>query len=220
MFFLPPNKSHIAIACSHIEHRYYSCTVVGWWSQGWHLPHLSRNPKSQIAAIIDASDHPKSNLNPKLEPLSALAKKYQCPTFSTIQQVFDQDPALAASLDGAIVCTPHATHSDVGVFLLDEGSKPQRQKPLHILMEKPMTTNVQQAQQLYDTIQSNKNSNGGGAFLVNHSANYIPQTKAAHDLVQAGNIGEIQHITGFMASPLSWIFEDPSNKYVCGCTVL
>ena len=25
---------------------------AGWWSQGWHLPHLSRNSEVVIAAII------------------------------------------------------------------------------------------------------------------------------------------------------------------------
>ena len=25
---------------------------AGWWSQGWHLPHLHRNEKVRIAAIV------------------------------------------------------------------------------------------------------------------------------------------------------------------------
>jgi hypothetical protein len=25
---------------------------AGWWSQGWHLPHMQRNEKVAIAAII------------------------------------------------------------------------------------------------------------------------------------------------------------------------
>lgn len=27
---------------------------AGWWSQGWHLPHLHRNEKVTIAAIVGA----------------------------------------------------------------------------------------------------------------------------------------------------------------------
>jgi predicted dehydrogenase len=165
-----------------------------------------RNPKAKIAAIVDASDHPKSNLNPNLEPLSTLKEKYQCPIFSSVQDLFEKDPDLAASVDGVIVCTPHATHSDIGGFLLEKAQG--RPKPLHILMEKPMTTNVDQAKKLHQmAIQSPSST-----FLVNHSANYIQQSKVARELVESGKIGEIQHITGFMASPLSWIFEDPSNK--------
>lgn len=179
---------------------------AGWWSQGWHLPHLQRNPKAKIAAIVDAADHPKSNLNPNLEPLSALKEKYQCPTFSSVEELFEKNKDLADSVDGVIVCTPHATHSDIGGFLLEQANG--RSKPLHLLMEKPMTTNVRQAKKLHEKALQSPSS----TFLVNHSANYIQQSKVARQLVESGKIGEIQHITGFMASPLSWIFEDPSNK--------
>lgn len=181
---------------------------AGWWSQGWHLPHLQRNPRAKICVIVSAHDVPKSNLNPNLEPLSALQEKYQqCPVFSSVEELFENDPDLAASLDGVIVCTPHATHSDIGSFLLGHTTS-SRTKPLHVLMEKPMTTNVDQAKKLHQSALASKCS----TFLVNHSANYIPQSRKAQELVEAGKIGEIQHITGFMASPLSWIFEDPSNR--------
>ena len=43
------------------------------WTQDWHLPHLSRNSGSTIAAIVNRSGHPESNLNPNLEPLSTAA---------------------------------------------------------------------------------------------------------------------------------------------------
>jgi len=198
---------------------------LGWWSQGWHLPHLQRNPKAKIAAMVDTSDHPKSNLNPNLEPLSVLKDKYQCPTFSSIEQLFETNPDLAATLDGVIVCTSHATHSDIGTYLLLQQQDTKRSKPLHLLTEKPMTTNVDQAKHLHETVQkatttTTKGGGGGGgggsknhtsSFLINHSANYIPQTRKARELVQSGAIGTIQHITAFFASPLSWIFEDPSN---------
>ena len=187
---------------------------AGWWSQGWHLPHLWRNPRTQIAAIVDATTHPKSNLNPNLEALSTLQEKYQCPTFGSVQELFhgnEKNQELAASLDGLIVCTPHATHSDIGTFLLEQATKRPNNKPLHLFMEKPMTTNVNQAQALHETVKSSSLSTKS-SFLINHSANYIPQTKTAKELVQAGAIGDLQHVTAFMASPLSWIFEDKENS--------
>ena len=117
---------------------------AGWWSQGWHLPHLLRNPQTKITAIVDACDHPQSNLNPSLEALSTLQEKYQCQIFSSVQELFDvnnkneANRELASSLDGIIVCTPHATHSDIGIFLLQQAVKRPDHKPLHLLMEKPM----------------------------------------------------------------------------------
>lgn len=184
---------------------------AGWWTQGWHLPHLHRNPKAEIAAIIDTAEQPRSNLNPNLEPLSTLRAKYNCPSFSSVEELFNKDSKLAASIDGVIVCTPHATHSDVGGFLLEQAKKRKEQpsggKPLHILMEKPFTTSVDQAKQMHDAVQ--EYSTGG--FLINHSANYTPQAQMARDLIKSGRIGQVRHITASFASPLSWIFEDPSN---------
>ena len=52
--------------------------VIGaaWWSQGWHLPQLHRNPDSVIAAIMQRSEQPKAAafLNLTLETKTQLAK--------------------------------------------------------------------------------------------------------------------------------------------------
>mmetsp|Transcript_19791 Transcript_19791/g.29034 ORF Transcript_19791/g.29034 Transcript_19791/m.29034 type:complete len:398 (+) Transcript_19791:463-1656(+) len=179
---------------------------AGWWSQGWHLPHLSRNQNVNIVAIVDTSDQPKSNLNPHLQPLSDLAKTYSCPVFKSVRDMLD-DPTIGANVDGCIVCTPHATHFQIGEELLREGEK--RGKPMNILMEKPMTTNVRQAHSLHNLATTL--SDPKGCFLVNHSANFRTQARTAREIVLSGKIGKIRHVTGFMASPLSWIFDDPSN---------
>ena len=102
---------------------------------------------------------------------------------------------------------------------------------INVLMEKPMTTNVQEARELHNLLMARREEeskkNGGsaaspamigggiGCFLVNHSANYRPQARAARELIQSSSnnkIGQIRHVSAFFASPLSWIFDDPSNK--------
>lgn len=42
---------------------------AGWWSQGWHLHSLHNNQRCNLVTIVDTSLHPRSNLNPELEPL-------------------------------------------------------------------------------------------------------------------------------------------------------
>jgi predicted dehydrogenase len=143
-------------------------------------------------------------------------------------------------MQGALVCTPHATHYAIGVELIREAKRRYEEneneyKPLNVLMEKPMTTDVYEAIELHnllmerkregdkkhsncnaiesdDNTANNQRIGGGiGCFLVNHSANFRPQARAAHELIQSGKLGDIRHITAFFASPLSWIFDDPSN---------
>ncbi len=197
---------------------------AGWWAQGWHIPHLHRNPDVHLAAIVSASSEPKSNLNPHLESLPTLALKYGTVTFTSVTELLN-DPSVGPTLDGAIVVTPHSTHFPIGEELLRFAQQRRReqqqgqQRPLHILMEKPMTTNVHSAKQLHDLVQKFQTTTTDDAdnthpiyFMLNHTANYRIQTKMARELVVGGAIGQVRHISAFLASALCGIFEDPANK--------
>jgi predicted dehydrogenase len=182
---LPPPRAKIAVI------------GAGWWSQGWHIPHLHRNEKVDLVGIVDTSPHPTSNLNPDLESLDDLAKRYDTPVYTSVDELLSATP----DLDGVIVATPHATHHSVGLKLLNKTGK-----PLHILMEKPMTTNVHEAFELHQLASSpsRASSDGTFAFLVNHSANYRAQTVAARTAV--AKVGRVRHVSLFFASALCWIF--------------
>lgn len=127
---------------------------TGWWSQGWHLPHLSKNQKIKLV-VVDQNPQPKSNLNPDLEPLSNLADRYGAPFFNSTEDLL-ADPVLGPTLDGALVATPHASHFKIGEVLLREGMRRKRDaknndyRPINILMEKPMTTNVDEGKNMHD----------------------------------------------------------------------
>ena len=46
--------------------------------------------------------------------------------------------------------------------------------------------------------------------MVNNTANWRANAQRAHELVQAGELGEIRHVTCSMGSPLASLFEDPN----------
>ena len=145
----------VAAAAAAAARRTANIAVIGsgWWSQGWHLPHLHRNKDVKLAAIVDSSTHPKSPLNPSLEPLSALSALYQAPTFSSVTDLLESE--LGPTLDGVLVATPHATHYEIGELLLKEARRrkeesPSDHRPMNVLMEKPMTTNVHEAKGMLD----------------------------------------------------------------------
>lgn len=127
-------------------------------------------------------------------------------------------------MDGAIVCTPHSTHYAIGRELIEEGKRRYNAatshaadlayRPINVLMEKPMTTNVKEAKELHDLLmerqivgsmgaegersETNREVNVGGGvgcFLINHSANYRAQARAARSLIQSGKLGMIRHGT-------------------------
>jgi predicted dehydrogenase len=59
---------------------------------------------------------------------------------------------LGPELDGVMLATPHTTHYGIGQVLLDEAKRriDAGEKPLHILMEKPVTANVEEAKELHE----------------------------------------------------------------------
>jgi predicted dehydrogenase len=204
------------------------CFLLDKLTEGWHLPALDHNPDAQLVAIVDPSPHPQSNLNPNLESLEALQQKYQTQIYASTQAML-QDTCIASQLDGVVIATPHATHYDVCREIMSERDRRRSSssssknntdaQPLHILMEKPMSTDIQHALELYQMIRNNPDSTtttGGGVdssqFWINHSANYRTPTKLARDIVSSGQLGRLRHVTAYFASPLKWIFDEPACR--------
>jgi hypothetical protein len=144
---------------------------AGWWSQGWHLPHLDNHPDCEIAAIVDPSfetahwngqgkDNHWSGSN--FMNLEELGEKYGCPTFADV----DDMVAAGTPVDGVLVASNHATHAEIGIKCAAAG--------YHIMMEKPMTTDVAEARALLESAQST-----GKVFMVNNTANWRKNSQLA-----------------------------------------
>lgn len=177
----------------------------GWWTQGWHCPGLDENEGANLMALVNTNPNPQSKLDPDMISLEDLGKKYGARTFLSLEELLDSD--LAADLDGIIVATPHATHYDVGKKLMEE--RGENDKPLHIMMEKPMTTLLPDAFKMRDMVENDKSP---AKFLLNHTANYRDQAKIAREAIESGRIGKVKHIKAMFAAPLKSVFEDPENK--------
>jgi predicted dehydrogenase len=209
---------------------------AGWWSQGWHIPQLYRHPHVDLVAIVDRNPYPRSNLNPHLESLEALGTKYQTSTFTSVRDMLQS--LGNGLLHGVIIATPHATHSRVAKQILKfqqcHTSNNIEPHIIHVLIEKPFTTSVQQAKTLHQMVTrmttavattNNKNQEHSTLpppqpqpqqrsslyFAINHTANYRLQCRTAQQMIQNQKLGEIRNIQASFSSPLSWIFEDPAN---------
>ena len=71
--------------------------------------------------------------------------------------------ASGVAVDGVIVCTPHATHYAVGQQLLAAGTI------AHVLMEKPFTTDVDEAKAPHELVAGSFSFAGGGGGLFRGS---------------------------------------------------
>lgn len=178
--------------------------VIGaaWWSQGWHLPHLFRNPNAEIAAIMQRSEQPTAAkfLNVQLESKTLLRERYKdVPIFSSCEELL-ADKRTLDKVDGVIICTAHACHAEMGLQFLGAGK--------HVLMEKPMTVDVAEARTLAAAAAA---AAPGLTFMVNNTANFRSSCFEARRLVASGELGEIHHVLCVMYSPLMGLFDDAAN---------
>ena len=123
---------------------------AGWWSQGWHLPQLTRNPNATLVAIVQRSEQPTAAafLHLTLATKTQLKQTYPHTQMFTSCEELLADTELMGTIDGVVICTAHSCHSWMGKLFLDAGK--------HILMEKPMTVDVGEARKLASVAASMK----------------------------------------------------------------
>lgn len=169
---------------------------AGWWSQGWHLPHLGRNAKCELAAIVDPTAHPKSNLNPDMESLMRLSERYDCATFSSLEEMLAPGSG-AGDIDGVVVSTNHASHHELATAAMRAG--------INVFCEKPMTVDIDEAKELYSTARD-----ANVTFMVNNTANWRPQAVQARSIVESGALGELRHGSIVFHASTQAVFNDPT----------
>jgi predicted dehydrogenase len=109
-------------------------------------------------------------------------------------------------LDGVIVATPHSLHYAVARAALERG--------LHVMCEKPLCLRAEEARDLVRLARER-----GRHLLVPYGWHYKPFIRQARRWMEAGAIGEIQHVLCHMASPIRrmlcgerWLQEIPGGQ--------
>jgi predicted dehydrogenase len=137
---------------------------TSWWADMMFLPSLKSYSQADLVAICGRNQ----------ARAQELAAKYQ------VAQVFaDYRQMIAhAGLDAVIIATPDDLHSEMTMAALDAG--------LHVLCDKPMALNAQQAREMAKKAQ---------AVRVNHMVYYtyrwFPAIRFLQDLVDQGYIGRV-----------------------------
>ena len=143
----------------------------GYWG-----PNLVRTflevPEVEVVAVADRDpgrlDHVRSR-HPQIERL-----------------VRDHRELFSMDLDAVVVATPPETHYEVAKDCLEHG--------LDVLVEKPLTTDVDRAIELVDLAAAL-----GRILMVGHIGAYNPAVTALREMVVSGELGEVRYVDAVRA---------------------
>ena len=112
-----------------------------------------------------------------IKKLEIAKKKYpSINTTNSIDQVFEN-----SEIDAIVIATPVSTHYDLALKALESNK--------HILVEKPLTNNIEQAQ-----ILGKKANDKNKILMIDHTYLYTPAIQKIKELIDSNSLGEIQYI--------------------------
>jgi predicted dehydrogenase len=98
------------------------------------------------------------------------------------------------ALDGVIIATPTDLHVSVGIACAQNG--------MHLMVEKPIASDVQAAQELIDCAKQRQIH-----LLVGHHRRFNPLVETAREVIQSGKIGRL------VAVSVLWTLLKPNNYF-------
>jgi predicted dehydrogenase len=112
--------------------------------------------------------------------------------YGTYGEMIERETALPESerMDFITICTPNNWHFPIARDVLNAG--------FHVMCEKPMTLNVDEARELKELVEKK-----GKVFGLMHNYTGYPMVKLARDIVRGGELGEIRKIV--VRYPQGWL---------------
>lgn len=143
----------------------YAVVGCGQIAQQAFIPGLTRAENSVLAALVTSGE----------EKSRALAAKYDVPVWH-----YDDLPKLLASgdIDAVYLATPNARHREHAVPILEAG--------LHLLLEKPMATSVEDCEAILAAQRK-----GGGKLMVAYRLHCEPGTVELITRCREGDFGDL-----------------------------
>ena len=153
---------------------------AGWWATEYHIPHLKKRDDVELVSVCKLEQ----------DQLDFVKGKFGFEFASTdFKEMLDLSP-----LDGVVIASPHFAHF--------ENAKASLQKGCHVLIEKPMTTNSHDAEELSRLSKEYKKE-----IVVPNGFNFTHYMSKAEKYISDGVIGEIKHIDAAFSSSLVDLFQ-------------
>lgn len=138
--------------------------VIGW---GYWGPKIARN--------LDAIAHSALTMVADMDEYRLASLKISQPWIKTTTSV---EEVFRSEVDGVVIATPVRTHYRLAKEALLSGK--------HVLVEKPLTANIAEAEELVALAQEQ-----GRILMVGHTFEYNPAVNELRKLVQSGELGKI-----------------------------
>ena len=122
----------------------------------------------------------------------AIADSYGVKFYTDYREMIEKE-----ELDGVIVSIPNELHTPVGTYCAEHG--------LHVFMEKPIASSIEDAKQLIESVEKNKVQ-----LLIGHHRRFNPLMVAMKGILQRGELGNIVGIS------MLWEMYKPSEYFVQG----
>jgi predicted dehydrogenase len=138
--------------------------------------------------------------------------------YGSYRELLEKEKALPADqrIDFVSVATPNHTHFEIAKAAVEAG--------FNVICDKPMTFDLAQAEQLAESVEKS-----GVVFAVSHNYTGYPLVRQARQMIQSGELGEINavrsfYIQGWLRTRLeesdqkqaAWR-TDPSRSGAAGC---
>ncbi len=147
-----------------------------------HVEQLRRLGNVEVVAITDFP-----NAQGKADAL-CVPKGYE-----DYKEMIDKE-----NLDCVHICTPNNTHYEMAMYAMNKG--------VHVVCEKPMTTTLQEAQELEATLRKNKL-----VGAINLNCRFYPMAYQIREMIKSGELGEIYTISGGYLQ--DWLFLDTDYNW-------
>jgi len=140
---------------------------TSWWADTMYLPPLDNHPGAKVAAVCGR--------NPATT--AAFAATWNVPaSYTDAAAMFDGE-----DLEAVVIATANNSHHELAMAALERG--------LHVLCEKPMALNVEQATEMYDAAET-----AGVITMMPFTYHWMPSNQWVRQLITNGYIGRPLHI--------------------------
>lgn len=135
-----------------------------------HIDGIKKMEDVTLAAVCDI----------KPDRAQKAAERGECKWYTDYKDMIEQEKP-----DVVHVCTPHFLHEPMSVYCLERN--------IHVLQEKPLAANLEQAQNLIETAKNSK-----ACFGVCFQNRYNYATQVLKELLESGKLGTLRGIRAFV----------------------